>query len=123
MGFLLLSSNVNVEESWYYRLPVDADEEWVSQEEPRKLIRQFHLLQSEADQGRWHFIHWYTSQARPWIRKRLALWEPRIGVAVLDVKCGIWATNGGPVPRRDVVFSLCHHLVAVLLHRGMCKRP
>ena len=41
MGFLLLSSNVNVEESWYYRLPVDADEEWVSQEEPRKLSGSF----------------------------------------------------------------------------------
>lgn len=82
---------VSGEGFWYlgrsYRLLlVDEDDEWVSQREPLKLVGgRFRLLRSEAEQGRRHFIRWYTTRARPWMKRRLALWEPRIGVAARDV--------------------------------------
>lgn len=77
---------VSGEGFWYlgrsYRLLlVDGEDERVNRLQPLKLIGgRFRLLRSEADRGRRHFIRWYTARARPWIQRRLALWEPRVGV-------------------------------------------
>ncbi|MGM0575149.1 MAG: M48 family metallopeptidase [Myxococcota bacterium] len=40
----------------------------------------FRLRREEAPRGREHFIRWYSEHARPWLRKRLRQWAPRMGI-------------------------------------------
>lgn len=39
----------------------------------------FRLLRSEAEQGRAHFVRWYSDHARAWLERRAAEWSPRLG--------------------------------------------
>jgi predicted metal-dependent hydrolase len=40
----------------------------------------FRLLRSEVEQGRSHFIRWYTEHGRKWLRRRVEVLAPRLGV-------------------------------------------
>jgi len=51
------------------------------QEQPLKLeAGRFKLNRAEAASGRQHFIAWYTSHARVWLRRRVKQWASRMGV-------------------------------------------
>ena len=87
----------------------------------------FKLVRDQADQGREHFVRWYTEHARPWLRKRVEKWASRMGVEPAGVEvrdlgfrwgsCGRaggvnfhWATILLPVSVVDyvVVHELAH---------------
>jgi predicted metal-dependent hydrolase len=73
-GFLYLGRS--------YRLLV-VDE----QDVPLKLEGgRFRLRRSDADIGRECFIRWYGSHSRPWLRRRVRAFAPRIGVAPAGVE-------------------------------------
>jgi predicted metal-dependent hydrolase len=98
------------------------------QDRPLKLeAGWFRLVRDQADQGREHFIRWYTDHARPWLRKRVGQWASRMGVEPASVEvrdlgfrwgsCGRsggvnfhWATILLPVSVVDyvVVHELAH---------------
>ncbi len=40
----------------------------------------FKLRRADAPTGREHFIHWYTTRGRPWLKKRTAGWASRMDV-------------------------------------------
>lgn len=51
------------------------------QDVPLKLeAGRFKLRRSLAPQGRDPFIDWYSDHARPWLKRRVAAWAPRMGV-------------------------------------------
>ena len=97
-----------------------------AQDVPLKLKDgQFHLLRSEVDRGREHFVRWYTQHARPWLERRVAQWAARMGataagVDVLDLgyrwgSCGHggmlnfhWATI--LLPARVIDYVVVHEL-------------
>lgn len=59
------------------------------QDVPLKLeAGRFKLLRALADNGREHFIRWYTAHAAPWLRRRMDEWASRMGAAPsgLDVR-------------------------------------
>lgn len=59
-----------------YRLLLVAD-----QDAPLKLTSgRFRLRADLAHQGRETFIGWYSERARPWLKKRIRGWAPRVGV-------------------------------------------
>jgi hypothetical protein len=65
----------------YRLLLVDA------QDAPLRLeAGRFRLLRSEARQGRAHFIRWYTEHSRAWLRRRVAVFEQRVGVEPAGVE-------------------------------------
>jgi len=51
------------------------------QASPLTLTNGRFLLQADrVAQGREAFIGWYTARARPWLKKRIRSWAPRVGV-------------------------------------------
>lgn len=51
------------------------------QDRPLKLqAGRFQLVRDKADNGRSHFIRWYTDHAQPWLTRRAAQWVPWMGV-------------------------------------------
>jgi predicted metal-dependent hydrolase len=51
------------------------------QEVPLRLANgRFRLRADHVAQGRETFIGWYSERARPWMKKRLRGWSPRVGV-------------------------------------------
>lgn len=57
------------------------------QDVPLKLeAGRFKFVRDQADQGREHFVRWYTDHARPWLRKRVEHWASRMGVKPAGVE-------------------------------------
>jgi predicted metal-dependent hydrolase len=97
------------------------------QDVPLKLERRrFRLLRSEADNGRLHFIRWYTEHARVWLQKSVRPLALRVGVEPCSVhvrdlgfrwgSCGArgtlnfhWATI--VLPPNVIEYVVCHELV------------
>lgn len=51
------------------------------QEAPLRLANgRFRLRADRAPRGRETFIGWYSERARPWLKKRIRGWAPRVGV-------------------------------------------
>ena len=46
----------------------------------------FRLLQAEINQGRRHFIDWYSAHARPWLEPRVDLWARMMNVEPKDIE-------------------------------------
>lgn len=46
----------------------------------------FKLRRVDAPDGRNHFIRWYTDHALPWIRRRVRLYQDRVGVRPNDIR-------------------------------------
>lgn len=126
---------VSGEGFWYlgrsHRLELVGDEESrVHPKDPLKLIEgRFRLLRREAHRGREHFIGWYSSRARHWLRRQLKSWEDRIGVSARDVvvqELGYrWGSCAGDgtlyfhwatilLPPSIVEYVLVHELVHLL---------
>lgn len=96
------------------------------QDVPLKLVAgRFRLLRTERGRGREHFVAWYRSRGRAWLRRRLPRWTGRLEVepSELEVRdlgsrwgsCSPsgrlnlhWATLLLPVPLVDYV--LVHEL-------------
>jgi len=89
----------------------------------------FKLCRAEAPRGREHFIAWYTTRGRPWLKKRMAGWASRMdvepsGIEVRDLgfrwgSCGQqgtvnfhWATM--LLPPRVVDYVIVHELVHLI---------
>lgn len=52
-----------------------------TQEVPLRLeAGRFRLRRSEAEEGRAHFVRWYTEHGRAWLRRRVIALAPRVGV-------------------------------------------
>ncbi len=52
-----------------------------TQDVPLKLnAGRFRLLRTAALEGRSHFVRWYSDHARPWLKRRVGKWAPRMGV-------------------------------------------
>jgi predicted metal-dependent hydrolase len=50
------------------------------QDRPLKLeAGRFRLLRAEVENGRAHFVRWYTDHGRRWLGRRVKLWTPRLG--------------------------------------------
>ena len=73
----------------------------------------FKLVRDQADQGREHFVRWYTDHARPWLRKRVKHWASRMGV------------EPGGVEVRDLGFrwGSCGQAGGVNFHWGTILLP
>ncbi len=51
------------------------------QDVPVKLERgRLKMLRSSADQGRLHIVRWYAERGQPWLEKRVASFQRRVGV-------------------------------------------
>ena len=93
------------------------------QERPLKLTAgRFRLLRDEADRGRDHFVDWYTKHARPWLRRKVQRWPPRVaavpkGLEVRDLgfRWGACASGGPTLPP-----GLDSPAPG---HRGVCRGP
>jgi predicted metal-dependent hydrolase len=57
------------------------------QDVPLKLeAGRFKLRRADADEGRHHFLDWYSRHARTWLRRRIGLYAPRLGVGPLGIE-------------------------------------
>ncbi len=57
-----------------------------SQPVPLKLEHgRFKLRRAEASRGREHMVRWYTSHARPWLRRTVERWQSRLAVKPTEV--------------------------------------
>ena len=59
------------------------------QDVPLKLeAGRFRLRRSDVEQGREHFVRWYSEHARRWLKRRVDLFAPRLGVSPtgLDIR-------------------------------------
>jgi predicted metal-dependent hydrolase len=58
-----------------------------SQDVPLKLeAGRFKLRRDDADEGRRHFLDWYSRHARIWLRRRVGLYAPRLGTAPAGIE-------------------------------------
>jgi predicted metal-dependent hydrolase len=57
------------------------------QDVPLKLeAGRFKLRRQDAAEGRQHFLEWYSRHARTWLRRRVGLYAPRLGVVVAGIE-------------------------------------
>ena len=57
------------------------------QDAPLKLeAGRFKLRRTDAGEGRQHFLEWYAHHARTWLRRRVGLYAPRLGVVPTGIE-------------------------------------
>lgn len=83
------------------------------QNKPLKLEQgRFKLVRSEAEQGREHFVRWYTEHARPWLAKRVDRWSHRVGAKPSAVEVRELGYHWGSCGKRG---TLNFHWATILL--------
>jgi predicted metal-dependent hydrolase len=83
------------------------------QEAPLRMTNGRFLLRSDhAPQGRETFVVWYSERARPWLRKRISGWVPRVGVVPKGIEIRDLGYRWGSCGRAG---TLNFHWAAILL--------
>jgi predicted metal-dependent hydrolase len=83
------------------------------QEAPLRLANgRFHLRSDRAAQGREAFIAWYAERARPWLKKRINGWAPRVGVEPAGIEIRDLGYRWGSC---GIAGSLNFHWATILL--------
>jgi hypothetical protein len=82
-----------------YRLKLVGD-----QDEPLRFDGQwFHLRRADRPDATQHFRRWYVGTGIPWLRKRVAAWQPRVDAAPTRVSVGDLGFRWGSCGKNGVL--------------------